>query len=192
MNPEKNRAEKNENRVMNPKKQIRAYIQQQKESRTEAELLAKSQRLWVCIEHLPEFVAAKTVLAYWSMPGEVQTHGFIEKWACNKQFLLPVIDGNRLQLKQFTEKSALVTGAAYDILEPSGPEFKSYQHIDLVLVPGVAFDQLGNRLGFGKGYYDRLLPHIKAPFVGLCYDFQLLEHLPTNEHDVRMNRVLWT
>ena len=63
-------------------------------------------------------------------------------------------------------------------------------NIDVILVPGLAFDRNGGRMGFGKGYYDRLLESSKAVKIGLCYDFQILEKIPTESHDVPMNFVI--
>jgi 5-formyltetrahydrofolate cyclo-ligase len=79
---------------------------------------------------------------------------------------------------------------AYGILEPTGPLFTDYDSIDLAVVPGVAFTRDGVRLGRGKGYYDRLLPRIKSPKVGICFPFQILESIPTEPFDVKMDEVV--
>lgn len=68
--------------------------------------------------------------------------------------------------------------------------FTNYASIDLAVIPGVAFDRSGNRLGRGKGYYDRLLPHIFAYKVGICFSFQLVEDIPTREFDARVDEIL--
>ena len=79
---------------------------------------------------------------------------------------------------------------AYGILEPKTVRKADENNIDVILVPGLAFDRNGGRMGFGKGYYDRLLESSKAVKIGLCYDFQILEKIPTESHDVPMNFVI--
>jgi 5-formyltetrahydrofolate cyclo-ligase len=78
-------------------------------------------------------------------------------------------------------------------MEPTGELFpvESYHEIDLAVIPGVAFDRLGARLGRGKGYYDRLLSQMPNAYkIGICFPFQLLERLPSEPHDVLMNEVI--
>lgn len=86
--------------------------------------------------------------------------------------------------------SELVPGA-YGLMEPDETcEIFDPQKIDLILVPGVAFDRLGHRLGQGAGYYDRFLPGMHAARVGICHDFALLEEVPFQEHDIPMDFVM--
>lgn len=141
------------------------------------------------LEQHPAFCAAKTILLYHSMKDEVFTHSFIEKWSKSKHILLPVVKGDDLELCSYSTIDDLAIGA-YGILEPVGTPFREYDKIDLVIVPGVAFDSSGCRLGRGKGYYDRLLPKIAAPKIGICFPFQLVDEIPTEELDVRMDQVI--
>ena len=96
------------------------------------------------------------------MKDEVQTHAFIEKWSRSKRIILPVVTGDELELRVYTGPQDLAIGS-YGIAEPTGAPFTDYETIDLAVIPGVAFDRYGHRLGRGKGYYDRLLPQIPAP-----------------------------
>ena len=123
------------------------------------------------------------------MKDEVQTHDFIEKWSKNKRILLPVVVENDLELRLYSGTQSLCIGS-YGIEEPVGKAFTDYHSIDLVVVPGVAFDASGHRLGRGKGYYDRLLPHIPAYKAGICFPFQLVEEVPSEEFDIRMDAVI--
>lgn len=94
-------------------------------------------------------------------------------------------------LRRYTGKSDLKEGA-FGIMEPCGEVFADYQAIDLAIIPGMAFDRQGNRLGRGKGYYDRFLP-LLLPYIyiiGVCFPFQLLDDIPTEEHDIKMDTVL--
>lgn len=151
----------------------------------------KSAALLEKLEQHPRFRAAKTVLLYYSMSDEVQTHAFVDKWYRQKTILLPVVKGNLLMLRRYAGKDSLQTGEAYRIEEPIGEEFTKYEEIDLAIIPGVSFDPQGNRLGRGKGYYDRLLPLLQSYNIGICYGFQVSPRIPTEIFDRKMDEV-WT
>lgn len=142
------------------------------------------------LEQHPRFIAAKTVLCYHSLGDEVQTHAFVEKWHTSKKILLPVVVGDILELRHYTGKDCLKVGA-YGIEEPTGENFTSFDEIELGIIPGVAFDKQGNRLGRGKGYYDKLLPLLHTYNIGICYRFQALEEIPCEPFDRKMDEV-WT
>lgn len=143
------------------------------------------------LEQHPKFVSARTVLLYYSLGDEVQTHDFVEKWHRQKTILLPVVKGDALELRVYTGKQSLKTGEAYHIEEPIGEAFTAYDKIDFSVIPGVSFDAQGNRLGRGKGYYDKLLPLLPSYNIGICYDFQVSEKIPTEPFDRIMDEV-WT
>ncbi len=151
---------------------------------------AQSAEILAALEAHPAFRAAHTILLYHSLPDEVDTHAFIDRWSEAKQVLLPVVQGDGLLLRQYTGTNALATGR-YGIGEPVGTDFTDYAAIDLVIVPGVAFDRQGNRLGRGKGYYDRLLPRLtQARKLGICFPYQLVNDIPTDAHDIRMDEII--
>ena len=80
---------------------------------------------------------------------------------------------------------------AFGILEPTGKLFTDYKKIDVAVVPGMAFDKEGRRLGRGKGYYDRFLRLLPNTYkIGICFSWQLVDHVPTDEHDILMDQVL--
>lgn len=171
------------------KKQIRKRIATEKALHPTEELEKLSNQLLNRLEQDEAFIQAHCILLYHSLKDEVQTHLFIEKWKERKQILLPVVVGDILELREYTGLHDLKIGA-YGIEEPTGKLFTDYDRIDLAIIPGVSFDKEGNRLGRGKGYYDRLLPSIKqACKIGICYSFQLSEHIPCEPHDIKMNRV---
>ena len=130
------------------------------------------------------------MLLYHSLPDEVDTHAFIRRWSARKRILLPVVKGDDLELRLYTGDDRLTEGA-FHIDEPTGTAFTDYAAIDLAVIPGVAFDRRGNRLGRGKGYYDRLLPRIPTAYkLGLCFPFQVLDQIPAEAHDIPMDEVL--
>lgn len=130
------------------------------------------------------------MLLYHSLPDEVRTWDFVDRWCGSKRVLLPVVVGDDLELRLYTGRDSLRLGM-YNILEPVGPLFTDYDSIDLAVIPGVAFTRDGVRLGRGKGYYDRLLPRINSPKIGICFPFQILDFIPTEPFDVRMDDVVY-
>ncbi|WP_461631119.1 5-formyltetrahydrofolate cyclo-ligase [Labilibaculum euxinus] len=144
-----------------------------------------------CLEQLPEFIQAKTVMLYWSMKDEVYTHDFVCKWANEKKVILPSVKGETLDLKLFEGADQLIEGEHYGIPEPEGAVFMNEDEIDLILIPGIAFDREKNRMGRGKAYYDRLLQSLSSFKVGICFNFQILDHVPIDEHDIKMDEIVF-
>lgn len=135
---------------------------------------------------------AKTVMLYYSLPDEVDTHTLVDSLLMSrKTILLPRVTGEEtMELRRYTGPSDLAIGA-YNIMEPTGEVFADYVDIDLAVIPGVAFDSDGNRMGRGKGYYDRFLPLVPQAYkIGICFPFQKVESIPTDEYDVRMDEVI--
>lgn len=172
------------------KKELRKYIRELKKKYTAKEKMQLSVEVWKKLEQDKHFQQAKTVLAYWSLEDELHTHDFIKQWARKKTFLLPCVKGGELELRYFDGEEKLCPGEGYAIPEPVGDVFTDFDRIDLILVPGMAFDKAGNRLGRGKGYYDKILRNCKACKIGLCFAFQLVEEVPTEPHDIRMDLVI--
>lgn len=131
-------------------------------------------------------------MLYASLPDEVPTLDFLDHCPC--RIVLPcVIDDENLELRHYTGPHDLEVRGKYHIPEPVGPLFTDYASIDLALIPGMAFDAFGHRLGRGKGYYDRLLSHpafASIPKIGVCYDFQLLPAVPSLPHDCMMDSLI--
>lgn len=139
------------------------------------------------------FSTASVVLLFYSLPDEVPTQPLLERWRGEKTLLLPSVVENDLQLHPYHDETCMMVGA-WGINEPTTPLWTDVEAIDLVLVPGLAFDAQGHRLGRGKGYYDRLLahPHFSTiPLLGLAYHYQQLDDLPYEPHDHRVDEVFW-
>lgn len=95
-----------------------------------------------------------------------------------------------LELRIYTGPEDMATGSS-GIEEPTGEYFTDYATLDFIAVPGVAFDLKGNRLGRGKGYYDQLLPRIPSAYkAGICFPFQLVEEVPAESFDIRMDIII--
>jgi len=171
------------------KKFLRNKIKERKQEYSFSELTGLSNELFDRLEQEPFFRNASTIFIYHSLSDEVQTHSFIKKWKDKKKFLLPVVKGDYLELRYYTDNHLLCEGR-FGIKEPTGETCIDYSVIDLAIIPGVSFDLSGNRLGRGKGFYDRLLLKVDCMKVGICFAFQLVNQLPCDDHDIRMDIVI--
>ena len=127
-------------------------------------------------------------MIYSALPDEVQTQGFIEKWCQKKKIILPTVIGDDIIPVEYADGTTLAVGD-FNILEPQNEPYTG--GFDLIVVPGVAFDRNGNRLGRGKGYYDRFLSqHLEVKRIGICFDFQMVEEVPAEPFDIRMDEVI--
>ena len=175
------------------KKELRKIVRAAKSAVPLEEKIRRSMPIMQQVEQLTSFSNADTVLLYWSMDDEVQTHAFVNKWYKGKTLLLPCVQGNDLVLRQYSGPECMVAGEQFGIGEPDAslPAFTALENIDLIIVPGVAFDHSCNRMGRGRGFYDRLLkstPH--AVKVGVAFSFQILDSIPTEPFDVKMDHVI--
>ena len=143
--------------------------------------------IWEQVEALPEFKAAENVLLYWSMASEVDTHAFARQWYGRKKLYLPKVAGETLEIREYIPDD-LASGYR-GIMEPS-QDAPVAEKIDLVIVPGMAFDAKGNRLGRGGGFYDRLLPTLSCPKVGVCRNHQFVEEVPVQSWDQKVDIVV--
>ena len=134
----------------------------------------------------------KTILLYYSMADEVDTHNLVDLLReQGKTVLLPVTLAHELEIRRYEGPKTLQEGRAFHIMEPTGAVFTQLHTIDLVIVPGMGFDPQGNRLGRGKGYYDRFLRLVPQAYkLGLCFDFQKVASVPTEDTDVRMDEII--
>lgn len=136
--------------------------------------------------------AAKTVLMYCSLPDEVYTHDALDSLVkAGKRVLLPVVTGDTtMRLHVYEGKNDMDAGA-YGIMEPTGEVFNDLQEIDVAVVPGMAFDRNNNRMGRGKGYYDRFLASIPQAYkIGVCFKFQLVDEIPADPFDIKMDEII--
>lgn len=172
------------------KKELRKKIKELKGSYSLDQKKNKSVEIFKQIELHPSFVNSKIIMAYWSMDDEVHTHDFILKWLGEKRFVLPSVKGDELELREFTGLQEMIVGSAFTILEPKKLYKEGLDKIDLIIVPGVAFDRQNNRLGRGKAYYDKLLKNTTGFKIGVCFDFQMVDNVPVTPADIKMDLVI--
>lgn len=174
------------------KLQLRKEIKNSKRQFTSQQLHELSFAVITRLLAHPRVKSAKTIMLYHSLPDEVDTHTIVDSLLMSgKTILLPSVTGEgTMELHRYNGPNDLQIGA-YGIMEPTGELYTDYANIDLAVVPGVAFDHDGNRMGRGKGYYDRFLPLVPQAYkLGICFTFQKVDSIPTDEHDIRMDEVI--
>ena len=174
---------------MKIKEQIRKEIIQQRNSLKPEEVITKSSKICDKIINLECYKNANSIFVYSSANNEVLLNELInDALLNNKKIAFPkVISKNEMQFFYVKSLSELKKGY-YNILEPQA-EFPAH-NADVIIIPGVAFDCKGNRLGYGGGFYDRFLEINDIYSIGVCYDFQLKEKLPVLKYDKKMNQII--
>lgn len=176
------------------KKELRNIIRNRKRQLTTVQLRELSLDVLSKIKNHEMIKTSHRILLYASLPDEVNTHDLLDDLLKEgKEVLLPeVIDDCQMRLRVYSGKQDLREGS-FHIMEPIGkiyPESR-YKDIEVGLIPGMSFDKSGNRLGRGKGYYDRLLqkmPHLYK--IGICFDFQKMERIPIGPYDIAMDEII--
>ena len=171
---------------------LRRQIREQKRAMTEAQIVEKSIRLGELFRQTEAYRNAKTIYGYLPYNQEVRTVPILEQALLDgKQVAVPKVYGEEMRFIILTDLAAVEKGYA-GIPEPvaDGPVAEDPEA--LVLMPGLAFDPQGHRIGYGGGFYDRFLAAEPGhPTVALCYDFQVLPVLETEEFDIPVDCVLW-
>ncbi|MFB5662055.1 5-formyltetrahydrofolate cyclo-ligase [Alteribacillus sp. HJP-4] len=177
----------------NEKKKLREQIKRSFAAHSAAEITNKSARLYDYLFEWPCWKDAETVAVTMSTQNEVNTKPIIEKgWLLNKKMLIPRADLPNRQLHFYEITSFDQTQEEFaGIFEPDPDKtiFRQGTEADLIIVPGLAFNQEKYRLGFGGGYYDRFLPETNAVTCGLALHFQICR-LPLEAHDVPLNAII--
>jgi 5-formyltetrahydrofolate cyclo-ligase len=169
------------------KDKIRKVMLERRNRLNAQEISKRSEAIQEFVIFSKEFQWANVIGAYFAFGSEVSTNLIIERARIvGKKIALPRIEEDKIAFYGLSTVKSLIRNR-FGILEPLPCEQISY--IDMVVVPGIVFDKKGNRLGYGKGYYDRLLSGIKTFTIGLAYSFQLLEHLPHDRFDERLDAI---
>ncbi|MCR4434767.1 MAG: 5-formyltetrahydrofolate cyclo-ligase [Clostridiales bacterium] len=184
----------------NLKKELRNKILAARNQLTKDELKAKSDKIFEKLKSLDEFKRSKWILCFVDFRNEVMTHGFIEQCLkTGKKIAVPVIVdiGDR--------KKDMIASEIHDIGSDLEPGFSGIEEpkkdrisrvdprgIDLVVVPGLAFDGLKNRLGYGAGYYDRYLARVRPDCskIAVAFDLQIVDSVPVQEYDLPMDKII--
>lgn len=167
---------------------LRRRIRARKSLLDAVEAAKAAEQVFSRLESLVAFTMADRILIYNSLPDELSTRDFISRWKSVKHFFLPRVNGIDLDILPYD--STRMSLGAFRIEEPQGDDITDPALMELIIVPAMAYDRKGNRLGRGKGYYDRLLPRSKALRIGVAYDFQLVDELETDPFDQPVDIVI--
>ena len=174
------------------KKELRRQIRDQKRAMTEAEIVEKSEKLGVLFAASPLYQNAKTIYGYLPYNQEVRTIPMLEQALRDgKVVAVPKVIGDEMVFIRMDDLTQVEKGYA-GIPEPVANDPIANDPHALVLMPGLAFDPQGHRIGYGGGFYDKFLAsEPEHPTLALCYDFQMLPHVETEEFDIPVDCVLW-
>ncbi len=176
-------------RIHREQSALRAIVEQRRRMLTSEEVQEQSALIVSQIEQMSCFREAKTVLLYYPIHNEVDLKPLLDKYSAQKNFLLPVTHRYSMEVRPFDGEDMMRKGRL-GVPEPQTDTYKG--PIDLIIVPGVVFDQHCHRIGRGGGYYDKFLrKHASVYKIGVCYSFQFKKHdVPHTWKDIRMNRVV--
>lgn len=178
--------------ITEEKDSIRSYIAERRSALSDVEVIEKSSRISKNLSSLDSYKHSKSIALYSPILNEVRTRSiFYEALGFEKEVYFPRVNGSSLDFHRIHNLEQLKVGK-FGVLEPQSHLFKAdIEQIDLFIVPGLAFDNSGNRVGYGKGYYDgalRNIPEINK--VGLCYSFQILDSVPADKNDQKVGTIV--
>ncbi len=147
------------------------------------------------LKDLYELKSAKVIFSYMPYGKEVNIKP-LNQWILDQSKILclpRVISQTEMETRTVTNINHGLEKSSYGILEPTeNNELTDIEKIDLILVPGIAFDKAGNRMGHGNGYYDRFLSRCPKStlFIGISYSFQVFDAIPSYQYDVKMHKII--
>lgn len=169
------------------KTEIRSIIRKKLFSQSREEIKEKSQVIMDKLFENKKFKRARKAAVYLAKPYEVDTNYTLRTNLGEKEFSVPVTD-EEVKLVKLTSFEDLIRGK-FDVFEPREREYIDYIP-EVVVIPGIAFDKSKNRLGHGKGFYDTFLEGKQAYKIGIAFDFQVIENIPSDPHDVKMDLII--
>ena len=174
------------------KKALRKMIREKKQAMTMQEIESRSEKLTAMFLQSEHYRNAKTVYGYLPYNQEVRTVPMLEQAIRDgKRVAVPKVIGDEMKFFYLDDFSCVELGYC-NIPEPSGFEPEAQDSSALVLMPGLAFDPYGHRIGYGGGFYDKFLTKEPGhPTLALCYGFQMVDYLETEDFDVPVDCVLW-
>ena len=173
------------------KEKIRKQVLDERFKLAPEQRRAKSVAIETRLFGLPEYRAASLVLFYASFQSEVETHHMIRRaLAEGKRVALPKVKGKELELFEIVNFDRDVVPGAWGIPEPENGRPVELSDIGFVVVPGAAFDMAGNRIGYGAGFYDKLLPFYRGQTAALAFELQIVPAAPADAHDIPMQKIV--
>jgi 5-formyltetrahydrofolate cyclo-ligase len=168
----------------------RRVILRKRNRLSKEEVIKKSKIIKGKLFNSEEYKKAKIIMFYASFGSEVNTLDMIKESLKNKTICIPIVKNNIIIASKIKNIEELDKKNKYGIFEVSVIEKINTKDIDLVVVPGIAFDKRNHRIGYGKGYYDNFLKKFKNKKIGLAFNLQVLEIIPNDEWDVKLDEVI--
>ena len=181
----------------NLKADLRKEMLQLRKNMETRDVSSFSNKIISAIMELPEFINSKNIMLYLSFNKEVNTYP-LARWCLDngKTVIAPYCIQSQREIVPYKITNLIgdLTKSDFGVMEPKYDilEKVNIEDIDLIIVPGVVFDENCNRIGFGAGYYDRFLPKRlkKTPAIGIAYDYQVIDNVPTSEYDVTLDYII--
>ena len=176
-------------RIRREQRALRSVVEQKRRIMTKEQVAEQSALIMAQLEEMSAFREAKVVLLYYPIHNEVDLRPLLTKYKGQKIFLLPVTHRHSMEVRPYDGEDMMRRGRM-GVPEPQTPTY--HGKIDLIIVPGVVFDQHRHRIGRGAGYYDRFLSKkFTAHKIGVCYSFQLKKHtIPHSWRDEKLDRII--
>lgn len=178
-------------RTFSRKSELRRTIRADIRSLSVEERAEAARKIAAEIERDPRFEMARTVAAFMPLGDEPPLREAVERWARTKRVVVPKVEGDDMRFYDF--RATQMASGAFGIDEPQSSALCPAEQIEVMIVPAVALARCGARMGRGRGYYDRYLGVAEAAHIykiGTCFACQLVDELPTEPHDVAMDRVV--
>ena len=173
------------------KNQLKESILKKRNSLPKDEIIEKSKQIEKNLLNLEYYNKSKTIMFFVSFNNEVNTHELLKKALKDKTVVIPKVSHHEIEPSVIISLDNLVPSGKFEILEPIETMKIAYKNIDLILVPGIVFDKEGHRIGYGSGYYDKFLHKVpKAIKIGLAFDFQVIDKIPREHHDVPVDLIV--
>ena len=173
------------------KSKLKESMLEKRNSLPKKEAAEYSSRIKTRLFNLEQYKKSKTIMFFVSFSNEVCTHEMIEESLKNKTVIVPKVFHQEIEPSVIISFDNLVASRKFGILEPIETMKIAYKNIDLVIVPGIVFDQHGHRIGYGFGYYDKFLHKVpKAIKIGFAFDFQVVDKIPNEEHDIPVDMIV--
>ena len=172
------------------KNQLKESILEKRNSLPKDEILEKNKKIHDKLFGLEQYKKSRTIMFFVSFSIEVDTNGMIKEALMNKMVVVPKVMHHEIEPSVIIDLDNLIP-SKIGILEPIEAMKIAYKNIDLVLVPGIVFDKEGHRIGYGFGYYDKFLAKVpKAVKIGLAFDFQVVDKIPKETHDIPVDFIV--
>ncbi len=169
------------------KEEIRKINKLKRSQMTKEEVFEKSRKIADTFISSTLYKKASVIMLYYPLGNEADTRLLFNRFfSDSKTLLLPITRNDIITPVKISENTEYILGD-YNICEPKNASVFPKEKIDVIIIPGIAFDRHGSRVGFGKGCFDRFLEETNAVKIGYCYDFQICENIKTQDFDINMD-----